>query len=564
MNSRIILSKNIKLDRNYTNVLNFTESQMVNLCEQNIVVQAENFSFIRSNRTVQVPFSYGECLQANYIAFQNPDYSGKWFFAWIDEIVYKGDLNTEIKYTIDSWSTWFSKVQIKPCFVQREHVNDDTIGKHTLQENLDIGDVVEELETYDTSLSEYNWVAVETAWILKENSTGNEVFDNDKGSQFSGITVYNKQVFGNKIILFQYNDANDLISLGLYLMRANSDGHIADIKNIFIVPDALIDKSKIVLKTAYAFQTEEEYAINFYELPMSSDIKSFDFEVDKITNFEDFKPVNNKCYCFPYNYLFVTNNVGNSNIFKYENFYDSNKATFKILLAMSIGCSGKLVPTNYKKIGLNDDESLPLAKYPTCSWSSDAFINWLTQNAVNESINMAFGLFGAGNQFASSINSVNTHNQKVERTGKGDMQSSTGAYVDLGVNIAGTVARQIGNFYSGALLPNIQGGNNTGDVTWANNRNTFIFRCMRIKTENLKIIDSYFSRFGYLVNLIKIPNISGRRNFNYIEIGQAEEIGYGEIPSVHMNNINNACRNGVTIWNNHENLGNYNIENNII
>ena len=564
MNSRVILSKNIKMDREYVNVLSYSESEMVTLCLQNIVKEANNFSFIRANKSIQVQFSYGECLQANYIAFQNPDYSNKWFFAWIDEVIYKGDLNTEIKYTIDSWSTWFDKWTKKPCFIQREHTNDDAIGANTLPENLDVGDVVQEVETYDTSLSEYNWVAVETAWLLKENSTGNESSDRDKGSQFSGITVYNKQVFGNKIILFQYNDADDLIDLGLYIMRTNSDGHIADIKNIFIVPDALIDKSKITLKTAYAFQTDEQYAINYYELPMSSDIQSFKFSVNKITAFNDITIKNNKCFVYPYNFLFVTNNVGNSNIYKYENFYDSNEATFDILLAMSIGCSGKLVPTNYKKIGLNDDESIPLAKYPTCSWSSDAFINWLTQNAVNESINMAFGLFGAGNQFASSINSVNAHNQKVESTGKGDMQSSTGAYVDLGVNIAGTVARQIGNFYSGSLMPNIQGGQNTGDVTWANNRNTFTFRCMRVKTENLRVIDEYFSRFGYRTNRVKLPNITGRQNFNYVEIGSSEEIGYGSVPSNFMDIINNACRRGVTIWHNHENVGNYSLDNTII
>lgn len=69
---------------------------------------------------------------------------------------------------------------------------------------------------------------------------------------------------------------------------------------------------------------------------------------------------------------------------------------------------------------------------------------------------------------------------------------------------------------------------------------------------------------GYATNRVKLPNITGRQNFNYVEIGQAEEIGYGEVPSIFMNNINNACRRGVTIWHNHDNLGNYNIDNEII
>lgn len=31
---------------------------------------------------------------------------------------------------------------------------------------------------------------------------------------------------------------------------------------------------------------------------------------------------------------------------------------------------------------------------------------------------------------------------------------------------------------------------------------------------------------GYKINRIKTPNITGRLNFNYVEIGQNEEIGF--------------------------------------
>lgn len=162
MNSRVILSKNIKMDREYVNVLSYSEQEIVALCEQNVVVQAENFSFIRANKSIQVPFSYGQCLQANYIAFQNPDYSGKWFFAWIDEVIYKGDLNTEIKYTIDSWSTWFDKWTKKPCFVQREHTNNDVVGANTIPENLNIGQIICDNETSPTIIGaeSYFWFVI--------------------------------------------------------------------------------------------------------------------------------------------------------------------------------------------------------------------------------------------------------------------------------------------------------------------------------------------------------------------------------------------------------------------
>lgn len=87
---------------------------------------------------------------------------------------------------------------------------------------------------------------------------------------------------------------------------------------------------------------------------------------------------------------------------------------------------------------------------------------------------------------------------------------------------------------------------------------------MRAKTEYLKIIDDYFTRFGYAIKSFEMPNITGRKYWNYVEIGANEEIGYGEVPSKFMETINNSCRRGVTIWHNHANIGNYALNNTIV
>ena len=231
--------------------------------------------------------------------------------------------------------------------------------------------------------------------------------------------------------------------------------------------------------------------------------------------------------------MIASNNIGNINILKYEDFDLSVDVNLvEVEMALSIGVSGRLVPRVYKGIDYNYNESIPLAKFPTCSWASDAFTNWLTGNAVN----VATQVVGIGASIAT-----------------GNIPT-----------IAGQTASLIGQFYKASLLPSIQGGQNVGDVNFSARKNTFALHHMRAKTEYMRVIDDYFSRFGYATNRVKLPNITGRENFNYVEIGQAEEIGYGEVPTIFMNNINNACRRGVTIWHNHNNLGNYNIENNII
>lgn len=546
MNSKILLVKGINIDKQYNNVLSYSESRMLELCQsqEHLVAYADNYSFIRTTGSIMAGFSYSQCLQANYIAFQNPDYDNKWFFAWIDDVIYKGDKNTEITFTVDAWSTWFDYWNKKVCFINRQHVNDDTIGLHTVPENLDVGEVQQEGQQEDEAYgNEYGyWLAVASNYEIKNNSTGSELLPADKGTQYSGITVYDNVVFGNKIFLFHIQSLSDYADVAQLLIRTNADGHIEDVQNIFIVPNALIEVSKLVSHTAYVISQSNEFS--WYTMSYDTTPTIFNTTINKITAFNDYTPKNNKCFVYPYNYLFVSNNNGSNNIYKYEDF-STNNCVFENQIALTVGCSGRIVPKNYKRMASNDDEALPLGKYPTCAWSSDAFTNWLTQNGVNVVASIALTAGGVATAIA---------------TGGATLPIVAGAIT----SVAGTVAGTIGQFNQASLAPNISGGQATGDVIWACNRNKFTFRQMRVKTEYLKIIDDYFTRFGYAIKKLEMPNITGRSIWNFIEIGSSEEIGYGNVPTKYMDIINNACRRGVTIWHNHANVGNYTLNNTIV
>ena len=240
--------------------------------------------------------------------------------------------------------------------------------------------------------------------------------------------------------------------------------------------------------------------------------------------------------------MMVSNNIGNQNIWKYENFkYQS--ILVDLQMCLTIGCSGRLVPEGYKYSSTNNyDESVPLAKYPVCGWSSDAFTNWITENGVNIASQIILGIGGA-------VLGVATGGVGLALAGS---------------SIAGTVANLIGQFNKANLLPSIQGGQSTGDINFSSENNDFYIHHMRAKLEYLKIIDDYFTRFGYKINRLKVPNITGRTYWNYVEIGASEDIGYGDVPTTYMEIINNAARKGVTIWHNHTNIGNYNLSNTIV
>lgn len=526
LNSEIILVKNIKLDKDYVNVLSYSESEMLELCRKNAVAIQNDYSFIRqNNNSIYSNFSYEQCLQANYIAFQNKDYSNKWFFAFIDEVVYTGEQNTEIKYTIDSWSTWFDYWQKQPCFINRQHVNNDTIGLHTIPENLDVGEV--------QAQGFYNLYGIANNFYYVISTTYNPFTEKD----FTGVTQVNGNMFGTYLFAFD-NDSTSFIEV--FLKATNKAGKTQSIVSIFIAPSDLVDAIGTTLVEG-RLQGDLGYEIyKSKQITPSSETRIKYIEdlvsLDKIHSFTDYTPKNNKLYCYPYNYLLVTNNNGSYNVYKYENFYD-DKCPFSIQESLSVGCSIRAVPINYKNQEKNFDESITLSKYPTCAFATDSYTNWLTQNAVNEPTKFVGGIIGgvmSGNALTATT------------------------------SIASTIASTIGDFYSASLLPNIEKGSADGDINFSAKTNTFNFYYMRAKKEYLKIIDNYFSRFGYKLNTIDTPNIIGRKNWNYVEIGSSENIGYGSVPSNYMNEINNACRQGITIWHNHENIGNYNLDNSIV
>ena len=189
LQSKIRLCKGINIDRNYVNVLDYSESNMLALCESNahLVASANDYSFIRNKGSISTNFNYDDAIKSNYIAFQNKDYSNKWFFAWIDEVIYNGEKNTEIKYTVDSWSTWYDYWTAKPCFVSREHVNDDTIGLHTIPEDLNVGQIIADWEQTrnDIGSVSYYWFVIACNYDPSDNT------------RYAGVGAYGKYPQGN-------------------------------------------------------------------------------------------------------------------------------------------------------------------------------------------------------------------------------------------------------------------------------------------------------------------------------------------------------------------------------
>ena len=85
---------------------------------------------------------FEDLLQYNYCMYKNDSYKDKWFYAFITDIKYINDGMSEVTIDTDAFQTWQFDINYMNSFIEREHVSDDTVGLHTLPENLETGEYI--------------------------------------------------------------------------------------------------------------------------------------------------------------------------------------------------------------------------------------------------------------------------------------------------------------------------------------------------------------------------------------------------------------------------------------
>ena len=314
-----------------------------------------------------------------------------------------------------------------------------------------------------------------------------------------------------------------------------------------MIPSSLCGNTSFIQGTMGSYSFEFTWIENSnYETILAS---SSSFDRPQYLDI-DYTPINNKLFTYPFSYFYVTNNAGADVPYRYEDF-KNGIVKFRLIGAISPGCSIKAYPLNYKHM---DDISTTSnsynygingGKFPICSWNTDVYTNWLTQNGANM-------LVGDIRDFVSLGASVFTGN--------------VGGAVSNFESIVNRVVQK----HQYSFTPNQAKGNvNSGDVTFASENLVFTVYFMSIRKEYARVVDDYFNKFGYAINRIKLPNQTGRTTYNYVQIAGGEILAYQKtdvlsVPAQDLVNINKLYQRGITLWHSHATLGDYTQSNTII
>ena len=537
-----LLKCHLNLDN--SNQLNFSNATtQYNYFNSLTKLEASNFTYQRKDNVIKYPAHIDSIIEYNYVMYQNSNYSSKWFYAYIVRMEYVNDNMTNIYIKTDPWQTWQFNITFMRSFVEREHVNDDTVGLHTVPESLETGEYI-----CNSRVKLYEGDSNTTICALCS-----DIPDEVQSTLSVTLNSYNSIFNGCYILVFDPENTNLAIS---NFLRAMDKLNKADaVVSIFLVPTTLVNGTVTYTVCNIDVGNRQTITTKCGVLPTSTGAVTLATSTafTAPTTLNGYTPKNNKLRTYPYSYFYISNNAGSDINFNYEDFA-SGSASFKTLGAITPGCSIRCVPLNYKKLADTSSSTnsfnagISVAKYPICAWKSDTYINWLTENGVNLSLQVAGGVLSAGVGLATIIGTG----------GAGALAG--GGMVAGGV---GAIINAIASDYQHSLIPDQAKGNtNTGDVIFSSGNLDVVAYKMSVRSEYAQIIDGFFSMYGYKVNTSKVPNLTGRTNWNYVKCIDVNIEGY--IPQEDLQELKGMFNEGITIWHNPTTFLDYSQNNAII
>lgn len=566
-NSDVYLLKNIKITPNYTDTIYFaspTAQYNYFVAAAKRVATLTNMNYQRHSKGwLKVKLPIGTVAQANYIMFKNTSFENKWFYAFITDWEYVNNNTTLISYEIDKMQTWFiNNCTLGDCFVDREHAMTDTAGSNRIPEPVGSDRVMMNEKWACSDMSGYSVV-------IQASNT-------NRGSAFAA-DYFHQGMFNGLVINVQPCDDG-----------TDASG-IASVLNDMVGDGSYDDNATTQQQVVSVIQFPTRFTVDG-NTPYSPAAEGF---TGARTTVNGYTPRNKKLLTAPFKQLLLTNGIGASVTLDYDDF--TNPADIKFKMTGTFNGQGQImcVPQNYKGVTDNYDFKLVISEFPQCGYTLDAYRAWLAgggdiKQKVGVIKGVANGIFGtAGLVQNSSENYANAYNQNYQqryndaveagrqypeqlarsyadkKTGAGDAVS--GATVGIVGRILGSAVNTYTDYktaeFESHAQPNIPVGLTAGNVMCA--ARVLNFRCydVDINATDAAIIDEYFDKYGYQTNRLKVPNISGRKAWNYVKTRECELVG--NVPASIKNDIISIFNTGITFWKDGDKIGDYSQDNSL-
>lgn len=507
-NSLIRLISNCPLDNTYEHTLYWDSiSAQTTYFESIAKHRLDKYSYQNyTSGVMKVNLPAEQLYDCNYLMFQNTSFGSKWFYAFVKSVEYVNNVTTEIRYEMDVMQTWFFDYKLGECFIDREHSSTDVIGENTIPENLEKGPYIVTAQTQQLAGDLYVYLmATEPA-----EDAGVAVPPSVMGGFPQPCYIYKL----GKVSEFTGSAISAII--GWYSANGKNDSVIA----VFTAPG------------------------NF--LSTTQDTRTMEMDGAKRTL--SYTPKNNKLYTYPF-CVNVIEAAGQAIELQYELFSGSPK--YQITGGFGANMVVSCRPMQYAGKTIDFESTITLTGWPQLAWVSNSYQNWLAQNANRLSFTQAIGIaktaIGVGAVAAGGV----AGNSYIVNAG-----GRTAIYGFEEVTSAMALKNDM------KVLPDqMHGSAEAAPIDAVSGVLGFYSYCKSIKPEYVKIIDEYFTRYGYATHRIKTPNRNVRPHWCFTKTMSCTLLG--SLPADVANKIAGIYDSGITFWKNPEEVGNYSLDNSV-
>ena len=560
-NSTIKLFSSVPLDNSYRNTLYFpslnSQLQYFSGPLPGLLITLSNQYYQRISAGVcRVQADFSVVYKANYMAFKNDSFENKWFYAFVTDVIYLNNNVAEIHYEIDVMQSYLFDVELKPCLVEREHIpaQEDTIGANVLPEAFDTGEY--RIKNIQPLINTNDYYIIVGMVDDETNPSTGILSSMDREGLFNAKMPKSAGSFYDRVYSGLQYYAFDASVAGAASVTAFINSHIKTIDNIYLMYMA----PKVITPTPAADNSIPASA-------GSTQVTASATGMAGTEAFDGYTPINKKLYTYPYNYCGVTNGSGESMITRYE-WFDSNTPGFRINTTFVHPVTLVCRPGNgYKGISNAQlapatlyTESVTLTGFPLCSWSYDAYSRWAASRSAQIIRTGVVDTVESAAKTALTVAGAAMTGGALGASAAAISGMEKAAAASFGTNLISKAASIYEERYNASIAQDPAKGNlANGNADFG--AGAFMFWTYRghISGEVCKMIDQYFSMFGYKCNKVKIPNRSSRPIWNYTKTVSCvlEKVAGGIVNASEISQMEAIYDNGITWWTQPALVGDY-------
>lgn len=528
-NTDLRILHNVPLDNSYEHTIYFGEQNNV---QSTLNAQAQYFSSKTKytfneltyqrvyNNVLRIERNADDLYDCNYLMFRNTNFGSKWFYAFINKVTYINNACAEVEYELDVMQTWYTEYTVDESFVERMHTRSDIIGEHLVPETI--------VPTHYKTAFDDEFPKIDISGGAGNYHSRAILLCSDNGNldptNYPFVTITNVRGVPCQLLALVVDMSTNASEINRYIEGFNNNGHEKSIIGVYVIPPVIDNVS-----TPYYYSDQYQY----------DDLKTYQ------GTFDGYVPRNNKMYTYPYNLLQVSNSFGQMKEYRFEGFPTHNslpRCLFNIE-AVAIPKPNMIIkPTRYEGSNNHNDDILSIGEYPEGTYNGDSYQLWAHQGMYQDIASVASGGFrtlagmalgdyvgamiGVGSTFSAITNSL--------------------AHVTQAQN---TPNQHYGNASASAAIYALEDG-----AGYA-----FHFKTRRPDYAQSKMIDDYFTKFGYAQNQLMPISMHNRTRWTYVKtIGCTIT---GTVPADDENKIESVYNSGITFWVNGSEIGNYSLSN---